>query len=166
MSSPSTVRFADLEDFDEVWFLMRMSYGENAVFPLARKKAQDCVKRALTPHNQQGAIGVIGNKGDTLEALAFLTIGTFWYSEAPHLEEYMVFVHPDHRKSNHAKALINWMKEQVELTGIPLMTGVFSLERTEAKCRLYQRMLPKLGEFFYLQPKNATIPSGLSAVSS
>lgn len=165
MSLPSVVRFADMDDLEEVWFLMRMSYGENAVFPLSPKKAQSYVKSALS--HQQGAIGVIGPKGGCLEALAFLCIGTFWYSDAPHLEEYMVYVHQDHRKSGHAKALLEWMEMQVEATKLPLMTGVFSNSpRNEAKCRLYSRKFPKLGEFFYLQPKNSTMMPALVASSS
>ena len=35
------------------------------------------------------------------------------------------------------------------------MTGILSNERTEAKCRLYRQLLPKVGEFFFLAPKNA-----------
>lgn len=158
MSSPSVVRFAGIDDFNEVWALMRMSYSENAVFPLAIRKASECVKRAL--RHEQGAIGVIGTDEGVLEGLAFLSIGTFWYSEAPHLEEYMVYVQPDHRKSGHAKALLDWMEQQVEETGLPLMTGVFSNSpRNEAKCRLYNRRFPKLGEFFYLQPKKSITSS-------
>jgi GNAT superfamily N-acetyltransferase len=165
MSSPSVVRLANADDFVEVWALMRMSYAENAVFPLARRKAQECVKRAL--RYEHGAIGVIGSKEGVLEGLAFLCIGTFWYSEAPHLEEYMVYVQPDHRKSGHAKALLDWMEKQVNETGLPLMTGVFSNSaRNEAKCRLYSRKFPKLGEFFYLQPKNSTMMPALVASSS
>ena len=151
---------------------MMMSYEENAVFPLSVQKARWFLDRAINPQNiapsdtgTRGVVAVIGPKG-ALEGMAFLTVGSFWYSEALHLEEFMVFVHPSHRKSDHAKSLINWMKQQVEETGLPLMTGVFSLERTEAKCRLYQRMLPKLGEFFYFTPKNATMGNSLVAGSS
>ena len=156
MSSPSEVRFAGPSEFEQVWYLMRMSYGENAVFPLSMRKAAGFVRRALA--GQEGAIGVIGPEEGELEALAFLSIGTFWYSERPHLEEYMVFVHPDHRKSQHAKALMRWMKQQVNETGLPLMTGIFSESaRNEAKCRLYQREFPKLGEFFFFKPNSSTV---------
>jgi len=88
-----------------------------------------------------------------LEGLVLLVTGCFWYSEDQHLEEYMIYVDPQHRRSSHAKALVQFMKDQVELTKLPLLTGVQSTTRTEAKCRLYQRMLPKIGEFFFVTPK-------------
>ena len=54
--------------------------------------------------------------------------------------------------------------DQVEITQIPLMTGIISNIRTEAKCRLYRRMMPKIGEFFYFGPKGNS--PALVAVSS
>ena len=113
----------------------------------------------------RGVIGVIGPLG-ALEALLFLTVGEFWYSKAKHLEEMILLVDEPHRKSNHAQALIDWMKGQVEETGLPLLTGILSTHRTQAKCRLYQRKLPKIGEFFYLAPKACNIPPALVASSS
>lgn len=173
MNSPSVVRVAGPRDYDAVWQLMLMSYDENSVFPLHERKARFHVERAIFPERIppedtgiRGVVGVIG-AAHKLEALAFLTIGTFWYSEALHLEEFMVFVHPDHRKSGHAKTLLDWMELQVHETGLPLMTGVFSESpRNAAKCRLYQRKFPKLGEFFYLKPKDGTMVNGLVAASS
>jgi len=171
MTSESIVRVATPDEYESVWKLMLLSYEENAVFPLDEPKARWHLRRAICPHEilstdtgLRGVVGVIGGK-DRLEGLCFLTIGSFWYSNALHLEEFMVFVHPDHRKSEHAKAFINWMKQQVAETGLPLMTGVFSLKRTEAKCRLYQRMMPKLGEFFFYTPDMVS-SSALVASSS
>lgn len=160
MSSPSTVRVASGNDYDEVWRLLMASHSENALFPLAEDKVRWFVNRVIYPESIpagdtgiRGVIGVIGPI-NALEALVFLTVGSHWYTHAQHIEEYMVFVDPRHRRSNHAKALVSWMKDQVEITGLPLLTGVQSTHRTEAKCRLYQRMLPKIGEFFFLTPKN------------
>ncbi len=172
MSCVSKVRAATHGDFDEVWRLLMESHGENALFPLAEDKVRWFVNRAIFPEaippgdtGVRGIIGVIGPVG-ALEGLVFLTIGTYWYSHAKHIEEYMVFVDPRHRRSEHAKALVRWMKEQVDRTGLPLVTGIMSTNRTEAKCRLYQRMLPKVGEFFYLAPKGSNMAPALSAVSS
>ncbi len=83
-----------------------------------------------------------------------------------HLEELIVFTDPEHRKSNHAQALIQWMKDQVKNTGLPLMTGIMSNHRTEAKVRLYSRMLPKVGAFFFLSPKGGHMNPALVAASS
>ena len=113
----------------------------------------------------RGIIGVIGPTG-AVEGLVFLLIGQFWYSDERHLEELLIFVDPECRKSGHAQALVQFMKDQTEKTGLPLLTGIMSNHRTEAKCRLYRRMLPKVGEFFFLGPKGSTMPPALVLASS
>mgnify|MGYP001593750242 CR=1 FL=1 len=162
MTCPSIVRTAKPEDHQEIWRLFLQGYRENGIFTLAPEKVQWFMTRALAPHTippgdtgPRGVIGVIGPVGGTLEGLSFVLISQFWYSNDKHIEELLVYVDPECRKTGHAHALIDWMKEQVETTGLPLMTGIISNERTEAKCRLYRRMLPKIGEFFYLAPKGA-----------
>jgi len=70
-----------------------------------------------------------------------------------HLEELLVFVDPECRKSRHAVALVGWMKGLADDLKIPLLTGIISKDRTAAKIRLYDRMLPRIGAF-YLYPKD------------
>ncbi len=172
MSCTSVVRVAGPSDFNECWRLLMESHDENALFPLAEDKVKWFVNRVLYPETiaaddimVRGVIGVIGPI-DALEGLVFITVGSYWYSHHLHIEEYMVYVDPKHRRSGHAKALVGWMKEQVNKTGLPLVTGIMSTKRTEAKCRLYQRMLPKVGEFFFLAPKGSIMAPALTMVSS
>ncbi len=173
MSAPSIVRIAGPGDYHECWRLFLMGHKENGLFPLAPDKVEFFIKRLLWPElihpddtGVRGAIGVIGTIG-SLEGLCVVTIGSYWYSHAMHLEEFIVYVDPEHRKTNHAHAFLQWMKDQVEITKIPLVTGVISTSRTEAKCRLYRRMLPKVGEFFLFSPKGsgAMVPA-LTGISS
>lgn len=168
----SDVRIALPEDGQEIWRLFLQGHRENGIFTLAPDKVQWFLDRMLHPENIQpgdmgprGVIGVIGNVG-SLEALVFLTIGQYWYSHDYHLEEYIIYVDPEYRKTHHVQALIQWMKDQVEVTRLPLVTGVISTIRTEAKCRLYRRELPKIGEFFFLGPKGSNLTPALVATSS
>lgn len=154
MTCPSHVRVAAAADHTEIWRLFLQGHRENGQFNLAPEKVEYFLSRALFPQaipewdtGPRGAIGVIGEVG-RLEALVFVTIGTYWYSHDRHLEEFLVFVDPECRRSNHARALVDWMKLQSDRTGLPLVTGIISNERTEAKCRLYRRLVPKVGEFF------------------
>lgn len=172
MTSPSVVRVALPEDAQEIWRLFLQGHRENGIFTLAPEKVNWFLHRVLNPESipigdtgPRGVIGVIGPVG-SLEGLVFLTIGQYWYSNDLHLEEYIIYTDPEHRKSHHVQALVQWMKDQVEMTGLPLVTGIISNIRTEAKCRLYRRMLPKIGEFFYVGPKGATMAPGLVAASS
>lgn len=159
MTCPSIVRIAGPEDHQEIWRLFLMGHKENGLFSLSPAKIEWFLNRMLFPERippgdtgTRGVIGVIG-PANALEALVVVTIGEFWYSDQKHIEEFIVYVDPECRQSGHAKALLVWMQEQVEQTKLPLITGVISNERTEAKCRLYRRTFPKIGEFFFVSPK-------------
>ena len=172
MASQSVVRVANRHDAGEIWRLFLQGHRENGLFTLAPDKVQYFMQRALCPEmiepedtGPRGIIGVIGPTGG-LEALVFVTLGTYWYSHEKHLQEFLVYVDPECRQSEHAKALVDWMKDQVEETKLPLLTGVISTKRTEAKCRLYRRLLPKVGEFFYFGPKGSGAVPALIATSS
>lgn len=164
--APSVVRLAGPDDAVEIWRLFLQAHNENGLFTLAPEKVTWFLSRALCPETipdgdtgPRGVIGVIGPVGK-LEGLVFLTIGQYWYSNDWHLEEYIIYTDPEHRRSHHAEALVRWMKDQVEIQQMPLVTGIISNIRTEAKCRLYRRMLPKAGEFFVVRPKEQKVNSG------
>lgn len=158
MTCPSIVRVAGPADHQEIWRLFLQGYRENGQFSLAPEKVEWFISRALYPETIppwdagiRGVIGVIGDVG-ALEAVTFVCIGSMWYSHDKYLEEYIIFVDPECRRSFHARALIKWLKERSEQTMLPLLTGPVSNIRTEAKISLYNRMLPKLGEYFLYRP--------------
>ncbi len=155
--SPSIVRRAIPDDHQGIWKLFLQAHAENGLFPLAPDKVEFFIQRALYPERIQpgdngprGEIRVIGPKGKP-EAICFVLIGQFWYSNGFHLEELIIFVDSEARQSNHAKALIIWMKQTAEELGIPVLTGIMSTHRTAGKIRLYDRLLPRIGGF-YLWP--------------
>lgn len=163
--STSTVRLAGPDDYGEIWRLFLQGHNENGLSTLSPQKVQWFLNRALFPQaiptgdlGTRGVVGVIGPVG-ALEAVVFVTIGEFWYTDDKHLEEFLVYVDPEYRKSDHADALIRWMKQQSDITGLPLLTGIVSNHRTEAKCRLYRRSLPKAGEFFLYRSQTVALSS-------
>jgi hypothetical protein len=163
MPQASIVRIANPGDWQEIWRLILNGHNENGMFRLAPNKIAWYMNRALAPQNipfgdlgPRVNIGVIGRPGQ-LEGLVIVAIGEYWYSDQKHIEEFGVYVDPEHRRSEHAIAMISWMKTQVDETGMPLITGIISNHRTEAKCRLYRRYLPKVGEFFCVMPKGSVL---------
>lgn len=165
MVAPSNVRIAGAADHQEIWRLLLAAFRENAQFTLAPEKVNTYVVRALCPESipewdmgPRGVFGVIGEVG-SLEALAFVNTGCMWYSYDRHLEEYLVYVDPECRKSFHARSLISWLKDQSKQTNLPLMTGVISNVRTQAKVDLYKRSMPQVGAFFLYRPDGAVMPS-------
>ncbi len=165
MTCPSVVRVAKPADHTEIWRLFLQGHRENGKFTLAPEKVDWFVQRALHPETipqwdtgPRSVIGVIGDVGK-VEALVFVTIGTYWYTYDRHIEEFIVYVDPECRSSGHARACIEWMKVQSDRSGLPLLTGIISSERTEAKVRLYRRMLDPVGAFFLYGGKGSTSPS-------
>jgi GNAT superfamily N-acetyltransferase len=168
----SIVRTAGPDDYEEVWRLFLQNHKENGLFKPSPPKVQWLLNRVLYPQaippgdtGTRGVIGVIGPV-NALEGIVFVTISEYWYSAQKHIEEFMVYVDPECRKSGHAVALVQWMKDQAAITGLPLLTGVMSNHRTEAKCRLYRRMLPKIGELFMVSPNGSASHFSASATSS
>lgn len=171
MTCPSIVRVARPEDEQEVWRLFLSGHRENGQFSLAPEKAGFFITRALRPDlitpwdtGPRGAIGVIGEVG-SLEGAVMIFISSHWYTHDRQLEEYLVYVDPECRRSFHARALINWMKEQSRQVQLPLMSGVISSIRTKGKCELYGRMMPKLGEFFFYRGDHEATALSSAAVA-
>lgn len=152
--SPSTVRIARPDDHQELWRMMLSAHTENGLFTLSPEKVEFLLQRSLNPQaihpmdqGPRGTIGVIGTPKQ-LEAFCWVLIGQFWYSNDYHIEELIAYVDPEFRHSDHSKALIDWMKSLADEMKIPVLTGVMSNFRTEAKVRLYKRHLPPIGAFF------------------
>lgn len=155
MTSRSVVRRALPEDYVGIWKLFDMLHEENAMVGMSKEKLDWILSRVLFPDQippedtgLRGYMGVIGPVGGELEGFILMCIGSFWYSNDMILEEYANFVHPDHRKSNHAKTFVNYAKRLSVEIGLPLVIGIISNTRTAAKVRLYRRQLPEAGAFF------------------
>lgn len=157
--TPPLVRTAGPADATECYRLLLLAHAENAIFPANNQKVAWWIQQFLHAHKMppgwngpRGVVGVIGEVGGALEAICVIRISEMWYTDARYLEEFLVFIDPAFRRTGHARAVIDWMKGQADKTGLPLMTGVLSNQRTEAKVRLYERVLPKVGAFFLYKP--------------
>ena len=79
-----------------------------------------------------------------------LSISEYWYSDHKLLEELYNYVRPEHRRSNNAKALIEYAKYCAREMDLPLLIGVVSNERTAEKIRLYRRRLGEPSGAYFL----------------
>lgn len=152
------VRTAGPDDESAVLDLCWKLHEENGIFRLDREKVRALIHAALNPSEAPwltpGIIGLIGPKSD-LQGIIFLMVSTVWYAsdDDRYIEEVLNYVPPEHRRTTHAKELITFAKSCAESLGLPLLIGVQSTHRMEAKARLYRRQLPKLGEFFMFDPR-------------
>lgn len=150
----SKVRLGTFSDEEEVMQLCRELHKENALLGMNENKVREVMRGAFA--QKMGIIGLIGEPGK-LEAAIYLTFGKFWYSDSDHLEELFNYVRPAYRRSTNAKDLIQFAKKCAEDVGLPLVIGVLSNERTEAKVKLYERQLKKpAGAFFIYNFHNPT----------
>ena len=102
-------------------------------------------------NKDRGVVGVIGANGKP-EGAVLLRVGNMWYSDREVLEEKAIFSHPDYRnaKGGRARRLCEFSKSVSDALGIPLIIGVLSNDRTEAKVRLYERQFGKPSGAFFL----------------
>ena len=148
----SPVRKAIPDDAPELMEICRELHAENGMFKMDEGKVHHMLDRAF---NQQGAlIGALGPTGH-IEGAIFMLISSFWYTNDFCLEELFSYVRPEHRRSTNAKELVNFGKRCSDELGIPLVIGVVSNIRTQAKVGLYKRQLadPVGAYFAYNMPK-------------
>lgn len=153
----SIVRVAGPADEGEVYRLMLLAHAEISIFPHSNERVVWYVRRFLygdrLPADDTGPRGIIGCIGPVgaLRALSMVGFGQYWYTNERHLEEYLVFVDPEWRNDSmrYGPTMIEWLKQKSRDTGLPLLTGILSNHRTEAKMRLYKRMLPQIGAYFF-----------------
>jgi GNAT superfamily N-acetyltransferase len=154
MNSAPVVRTAIQEDIPSLLNLGRMLHEENAISDWS----EDCIRAAVNKAvaGDRSLMAVIGPVGRPV-AMIHLFIGNFWYSRNPHLEELYTYVHPAHRRSNYAKMLIEFAKRAADQLKMPLLIGVVSNHRTDAKIALYKRRLgPISGAYWLYNGKTGT----------
>lgn len=139
------VRMAEMADRQPLWELMTMLHGENGLFSISPAKVDQMLDRFY--NRQQTLIGVIGDTGDPVAAI-YLEITQPVYSDDWMLCEQFNFVHPEHRRTTYARQLISYAKKAADELHLPLMVGILSNKRTEAKMRLYDQVLNRAGGYY------------------
>ena len=144
------VRVGTPDDIDELMKLALSACDENGFVEPNPQKLLSELWHGLVLAD--GIVGVIGDPGKKLEGAVLLRIAEMWYSDSRILEEKAIFIHPDYRsaKGGRARRLVEFSKRCADELGIPLLIGVLSNDRTEAKIRLYERQFGKASGAFFL----------------
>ena len=152
LQTGSKVRLAQRSDEAEVINLIRVMHAESGLFPLD----DECVRRTLARvwNRQGGTLAVIGAPGE-IRAMMLMQLATAWYTAQSHLEETFCWVHPEHRKSDYSKLLMEYAKHTSDLLSeraghkMTLLIGVLTSLQMAPKVRLYRRMFGiPVGAFF------------------
>ncbi|NBR32732.1 MAG: hypothetical protein EBT84_11315 [Sphingomonadaceae bacterium] len=149
-SEDIVIRIGTPEDLDGLMQIAMMATEENAFLDPNPAKLAAEMWPAL--HQDHGIVGIIGPKDGQIEGAVLLRVGDMWYSDTQVVEEKAIFIHPDYRsaKGGRAKRLCDFSKKVADALGIPLIIGVLSNSRTEAKVRMYERQFGKPSGAFFL----------------
>jgi GNAT superfamily N-acetyltransferase len=142
-----TVIGATLSDLPEFMRLFRIMWAENGMFDLDEDCVRDTFNRAV--RNKEGVIGLIKGPLGDVRGMLYLLITRYYYTRQLHLEELFNFIAPEFRRTNYADALLRYAMHCQKELNIPLIIGVLTGSRMEAKVRLYRRRLGMpAGAFF------------------
>ena len=144
------VRRATKKDEGELFGLLLMLHAENAPFSMNRDKVLAGIQYAT---ERKGGIIFVIDHGQRVVATMGMCVASDWYSDDEYLLERWNFVHPDFRKSDYGRKLLEqgkWAHEWFKANGklMPFFCGINSLKRTEAKIRMYARHMPLIGAYF------------------
>jgi GNAT superfamily N-acetyltransferase len=162
MSEDLKIRIGTPADIDGMMELAMMATDENSFVDPDPAKLLNDMWPAL--NNDHGLVGIIGEPGKQIEAAILLRTGKMWYSYKDVLEEKAIFVHPEYRsaKGGRAGKLCDFAKDVADSLGVPLIIGVLSNNRTEAKVRLYKRKFGEPAGAFFLYGAKTRLSKGSS----
>lgn len=143
MNEDLQIRIGTPDDLDEVMQAAQAAIAEIGLVNPDPIKVLEDVWPAL--NQQAGIVGIISRPDGPIEGGVLLRMGKMWYSDQDVLEERCVFIKPEFRntKGGRARKLVEFSKSVAEKLGVPLLIGVMSSVRTEAKVRLYERQFGK-----------------------
>lgn len=150
MDEKLEVRIGDPSDVDNMMELALKACDENGFVNPNPVKLLEQIYPALC--QDFGLVGIIGKPGEKIEGAVLLRVSKMWYSDQDVLEEKAIFIHPEYRsaKGGRARRLVEFSKEVSDYLKIPLIIGVLSNHRTEAKVRLYERQFGRASGAFFL----------------
>jgi GNAT superfamily N-acetyltransferase len=140
------IRTAKFEEIENIYDFLRNLHHENGLAELNRLRAYEAIVSCLNP--KSGVVGIISD-GEKIKSCIGLRINqSLWYADDWFLEELWNFVHPDYRRENFAKQMVEFAKNTAERLGIPLFMGIVTKKQLEPKLRLYQRQMTQIGAYF------------------
>jgi GNAT superfamily N-acetyltransferase len=144
------VRLATKADEGEIFGLLLMLHAENGMFSLNRDKVLAGIQWAT---ERKGGIIYVIEEGPRVVATMGMTIAVDWYTDDEYLLERWNFVHPEYRRSNYGRMLLEqgkWASEWFKKNGklMPYFCGINTFDRVASKIRMYAQHMPCIGGYF------------------
>lgn len=145
------IRIAIAEDFEVVLPLLVLRHQE-ARHGRRLSLLQVCRQYdAIT--NGGGTIGVIEDTAIVVASIALVRC-RYWWTMDEHYEALWNFVHPEHRRTDHAKDLMNFAKAICDKANLPLYLSQEETPETAPKVRLLERQMTRTAVIFSHEPEH------------
>ena len=159
IENPFGVVKAGPQDEEAIFACLSKLHAENGMWPMNPDKVRKEIAFATQGGAAPSIIGLIkGPKG--IEGIVWLLMSDDWYTDWVRFNERLLYVLPEHRRSTHAKRLVQfakWCSDEVsaklpkepgQQDEIPLLIGINTFKALESKMRLYQRNFQQVGALF------------------
>jgi len=156
MNQPK-IRLGTPADEAAILDLSLKAWKENGINDVEPEKMLGMIRPAL--YLWQGLVGIIGEPNKKIEGAVLLRTSQMWYNSSWILEEKAIFVDPEFRSKKgvrstqtvgHARALCEFSKRVANELNLPLIIGVLSNQRTQAKVKFYERSFGAPSGAFFL----------------
>lgn len=161
MDNPHGVIRATPEYDEAIFKVLCRLHEENGMWPMNEEKVRLTIYNAThgSP-TQPMIIGLILGEDKSIEGLVWLVLTDSWYTDFYCWMEKLLYVTPEHRRSTHAKRLVEFAKWCSDTTSerlkdgdgpqkeIPLVIGIMTYKSLLPKMRLYQRQFKQTGAMF------------------
>ena len=142
---PGKVRLAGEADENAAFDLLMMNLQENAasIAPIDPEKVAHYI--LMGTRKKGGMLGLIDGPDGKPVAMVLLVYAQWWWSKAWFIQDQVMYVHPDHRRSNHIDDLQKFAKWAVDAWTqdfgyrVYLLTGVLGTKRVREKIVLFRR---------------------------
>ena len=158
---PEGVRIATKKDAVPLFALIWMAHEECALAPRSDLKVRNMVRVALDQKMLADPVtgasvappvfGVIDGTDDLVAVMGLCTVD-HWYSDRQYLRGFLTYVHPEHRRSTHAKRLLefgNWWAEEM---GMEVLYENWNPLGAPQKNKLFGRHATMVGGLFQHRP--------------
>lgn len=109
------------------------------------------VRSSLADLMGSGVVLVTKDSGKIVGTVG-LEPAQFPWSEDWHLADRFFFVHPEHRRTPHARTLLAEAKRIAAHSRVPLHMGIFGKDRLDTKIKLFRRILgAPYGAIFFVE---------------
>jgi N-acetylglutamate synthase-like GNAT family acetyltransferase len=144
---PKSVRIATAVDEAALFDLVLEAHDDNGIFGKSEAKLREWASN-FAKNDGLRVAGVIDGADGRIVGCVALVLSQPWYSDQWVIEDRLVYVRRDCRRTHHARDLVLFAKSYSEALGVPLVISVLPKERWQDKSKFFSRYLKQAGTAF------------------